>query len=312
MATKLPLITRKNIRDEYTAKIGDLTAKVKQYTGVDHEFTVDFNTLFPMVKQDDRYQTESPGSIAYTTYEGFVDKLGRVTEEGDDETAKEFFNKVVSTRKIDIVITEECPSSSGCRVKDGVFEILYKPGSYGTNSSYATDDLEKELDKAFAATNKGELPLIAKKGFQVDFVAKKADLEKQISEELLDNTVTLVVDPEAIWRLANEEYDKLKRNEKSDIDLESISRNMGSAAYGYFDGFLGMLRYKFKQDDMMVEAFLEACPKKEIHFKLVRKDELSRSYNDSKFEDDVLVIRACPQTWYTNCSDATDEVEKLL
>ncbi|KAK6355584.1 hypothetical protein TWF696_004684 [Orbilia brochopaga] len=309
---KLPLIARKNIRDEYTAKIGGLQTELKEYTGEDYEFSVNFDVLYPTLKQDERYQVESPGTIAFNTYEGVVYKIKTMTKEGEDEAAKEFLNNVVSKKQINILVTDEASSYSSCRVKDGVLEILYKEGGYGTNAGYAADNLEKELDKAFAETNKGALPLAAKKGFRDDFVEKKADLEKKIAEELLGNTITLVADPDAIWKLANEEYDKLKRSEKSSIDLDGIARNMGSAIYAYFEGFLGVLQYKFKQDDMMVEAFMESCPKKEVHVKLVPKGELSRTYNDCKFEDDVFVIRTIPQYWYTNVSDAADEVEKLL
>ncbi|KAF3904414.1 hypothetical protein ABW21_db0205340 [Orbilia brochopaga] len=312
MAAKLPLLTRKNIRDEYTAKVPGLKERLKEYTGEDYDFIVNFEALYPTLKQDERYQTESPGTIAYNTYEGFVDKVKYIGKEGEDEVFKDFLNQVVSTKQVNILVTDEAQSYSDCRVKDGVLEILYKPDSFGTNSSYATDNLEKVLDKAFAETNKGELPVSAKKGYRDDFVEKKAELEKQVSEELLGAVITLVADPAAIWKLANEEYDKLKKSDKSNIDLESIARNMGSAVYSYFDGFLGVLKYKFKQDDMMVEAFMEECSKKEIHVKLVRKGELSRTYNDCKFEDGCFVIRTIPEYWYTNTSDAASDVDRLL
>lgn len=89
---------------------------------------------------------------------------------------------------------------------------------------------------------------------------------------------------------------------------------MGSAVYAYFSDFLSMLKYKFKQDDMMVEAFTDACPNGEIKVKLVPKEPnvLTKSYNDAVFEDGALVIRTTPQNWYTNTYDATQDVEKLL
>ncbi|EPS41892.1 hypothetical protein H072_4135 [Dactylellina haptotyla CBS 200.50] len=316
MAAKLPLIAKKNIRDEYTAKIPGLQEKLKEYTGEDYEFISlpDFDVLFQGINQDESYQKESIGTIAYNAYESLVDKIKYILQSNDEEIFKAHFNQVVSARKIVIVI-EDMPSGYACcRVKDGVLELVYKTQNYGTNTSYLADELQKELDKAFAATNKGELPLSARLGFKQDFLDKKEKLEEDIAEELEGNKITLVADPAEIWRLAVEEFDKLKKRDQSEIDLESVGRNMGAAIFAYFEGFKSALNYQFKQDEMMIEGFLDLCPKKEVHFKLVPKGSLSkdRSYNDGIFEDDAYVIRATPQTWYTNVSYACDQLEKLL
>jgi len=314
-AGKLPLIARKDIRDNYNEKIDELKQRIKEYLGEDYEFIVDFQEIYPKVDLNESYQAENPGTIAYRALESFVDQLASTTEKGDKKTSVDFFNQVVSSRKINIVITKECSSYSGCRVKDDVFEILFKEGSYGTNSGYACGDLEKELDKSFSANNKGALPLAAKKGYEDDFLAKKEKLEEEIFEELLDTKITLTYDPEEIWRVAVEQHDKLKRNEKEKIDLDHIARNMGAAPYAYFDGFLSMLKYKFKQDDMMVEAFNDECTAHEIKFIVVPQNpglSKGRSYNDAIFEDGRLVIRTTPQNFYVNCSYATEDVEKLL
>ncbi|EWC43839.1 hypothetical protein DRE_07283 [Drechslerella stenobrocha 248] len=312
MAAKLPLTARKNIRDEYNEKIGDLKSQIKEYTGEDYEFVVVFEELYPKVKADDQYQTTSPGSIAFNAYSSLVDQLKTMTDEGEDQLVKEHFNKVVHTRKVNILIEDMESGYTLCRVKDGVLELVYKTDNFGTNTSYIASELAKALDESYLETNRSELPLTARKGFRDDYEQKKKALMGRISEELLGAFVDLVADPEAIWRLAIEEQAKLKKRDQSEIDLESINRNMGSAIYAYFDGFASTLNYVFKQDGMMVEAFMEACPKKEIHFKLVAKPDLSRSYNDGVFEDGAYVIRASPQTWYTNSSYACEDIEKLL
>ncbi|KAF3927830.1 hypothetical protein ABW20_dc0102372 [Dactylellina cionopaga] len=314
MAAKLPLLTRKNIRDEYTNKISEHTSKIKEYTGEDYELVVNFEQLYPTLKQDESYQTGSPGTIAFSAYGSLVDKLKRATDEGEDKLVMDFFNEVVSSRKINILV-EDLPSGyTAIRVKDGVLELVYKTDNYGTNTSYIAEDLEKALDAAFAETNKGDLPLAARIGFKKDFEDKKEALEAKINEELLDAKVKLVADPADIWKVAIEEHSKLKKREQSEIDLESIARNMGAAIYAYFDGFKGQLEYKFKQDDLMVEGFLELCTSNEIRVKVVPKGGLSpnRSYNDAVFEDGALVIRTTPQNWYTNVSYAADEVDALL
>ncbi|KAK6515947.1 hypothetical protein TWF281_004538 [Arthrobotrys megalospora] len=315
MAAKLPLIARKNIRDEFDAKKGDLLARIKEYTGEDYEFIVDFQgKIYPNIDASQSYQAESPGSIAFSAYEGLTDRLKSITEEGDDQLVKDFFNQVVSSRKIDIVIEELESGYTACRVKDGVLELVFKTGNYGTNSWYLTEKLINDLDAAFAETNKGDLPLEAQKSWATEFVAKKDKLEDDIAEELLGTKVTLVADPTAIWRLAVEEHDKLKKKDKGEIDLESIRRNMGSAIYSYFDGFRYQINYKFKQDDMMVEAFLEAAPSKEVRFELVPalSPKATSSYYEIAFEDDAFILRTTPKNWYTNSSYVCESIDTLL
>ncbi|KAF3914318.1 hypothetical protein AA313_de0201977 [Arthrobotrys entomopaga] len=314
MAAKLPLLTRKNIRDEFTNKKDALLDRIKEYTGETYEFVVNFDELYPTVNQSETYQTESIGTIAYNAYEALADELKRMTDEGDNQVAKDFFNEVVSSRKINILVIDMESGYSGCRVIDGVLELFYRKDNFGTNTSYIASELQKELDKSFGQTHKGKLPLAARIGFQNDFLDKKKKLEDDIQEELLEeaNRVTLVADPAKIWEVAVQEFDKLKKREQSDIDMESISRNMGSAIYSYFDGFLSQVKYKFKQDDLVVEAFMELCTAKEVRFELVPKADLKKSYNEAVFEDGAYIIRASPQTWYTNTSYACEDIDKLL
>jgi hypothetical protein len=312
MAAKLPLVTRKDIRDNYDGKLPDLKARFKDLLGEEYEFTTDFQELFGLINQDESYQKDSMGTIAYNACESLADQIKYITDKDGAELFKEHMNQVVSKKQVKVLV-EDMPSGyTLCRVTDGVLQLIYKTGNYGTNTSYIASELQKVLDESFHATNKGELPLAAKIGFQTEFLDKKEKLEADIAEELNDEKVTLVADPAAIWQLAVEEFDKLKKREQSEIDLESISRNMGAAIYAYFDGFLGQIKYQFKQDELVVEGFLELCSKKEIHFKLVPKGGLTRSYNDAIFEDDCYVIRATPQTWYTNSSYACDDIMKLL
>lgn len=316
MSVKLPLIARKNIRDEYEAKKGGLLARIKEYTGEDYEFIVDFQEkIYPNIDASQSYQAESPGCIAFSAYEGLADRLKTITDEGDDQLVKDFFNQVVSSRKIDILIEPMESGYTACRVRDGVLELIFKTGNYGTNSWYLTEKLINNLDEAFAETNKGELPLEARKSWQDEFLSKKDKLEADIAEELLGTKVTLVADPAEIWRVAVEEYGKLKKREQSEIDLESIRRNMGAAVFSYFDGFRYQINYKFKQDDLMVETFLEAAPSKEIRFELV--PELTpgytySTYHEALFANDAFILRTTPKKWYTNSSYVCENIDALL
>ncbi|KAK6527479.1 hypothetical protein TWF694_004467 [Orbilia ellipsospora] len=312
MAAKLPLLTRKNIRDEFTNKKDGLIGKLKEYTGETYDLVVNFEELYPTVNQGESYQTESIGTIVYNTYESLVDQLKRMTDEGDNQVVKDYFNDVVSSKKINVLVVDMESGYNATRVTDGVLELVYRKDNFGTNTSYIASELQKELDKSFGETHKGQLPLAARLGFQNDFLDKKQALEKKIAEELLDQEISLVADPAKVWEVAVQEFDKLKKREQSDIDMESIARNMGAAIYSYFEGFKDQIAYKFKQDDLMVEGFMELCEKKEVRFELIPKADLKKSYNEAVFEDGVYIIRASPQTWYTNTSYACEDIDKLL
>ncbi|KAF3935479.1 hypothetical protein ABW20_dc0110651 [Dactylellina cionopaga] len=312
MAAKLPLLTRKNIRDGFTNKLGDITSRIKEYTGEDYEIIVNFDNIWAKVDPNDAQLSNYLGSIAYNALEILAHRLQEMT--GKDDLAKDFFNQVVATRKIDVLVDDLESGYTTSRVKDGVLELVYKTGFYGSNTMDIANGLEKTLDKSFGETNKGQLPGTAQQSFQRDFLLQKKDVEEKIKEEMLGTELTLVADPEEIWRVAVGEYDKLKKSEQSEINLEHISHTMGSGIHSYFTCFLHQLETRFKQDDLMVEGFLDIVDQKQIIFKVVPKGGLSanRKYNDAIYEDGSLVIRTTPQYWCTNTSDACNEIDKAL
>jgi hypothetical protein len=78
MAAELSPAARQNISDEYTAKIPNLLERVKEYTGEEYEFVVDFNELCAHIDKGD---IDHVGTIAYKVYESFVDELKLITQE---------------------------------------------------------------------------------------------------------------------------------------------------------------------------------------------------------------------------------------
>lgn len=75
---KLPLLTRKNIRDEYDAKLPELEKKIKDMLGEDYKGDIDFPTLFQSCTEG--RERENIGEIAFETFQSFVQRLGNLTD----------------------------------------------------------------------------------------------------------------------------------------------------------------------------------------------------------------------------------------
>lgn len=78
-APKLPLLVRKNIRDEFDGKKDDLAKKYKDLFGEDYSFEVDFPALY--AHGEPGYQHDSLGSLVYQALED----CSRVISYGTDE-----------------------------------------------------------------------------------------------------------------------------------------------------------------------------------------------------------------------------------
>ncbi|KAF3901382.1 hypothetical protein AA313_de0201235 [Arthrobotrys entomopaga] len=314
MAAKLPLTTRKDIRDSYTARVPEFIEQLKEYTGEDWKFTVNFDELFQKVYDPkNTSMTESLGAGTAYAYETFTATIRGLTKEGEDTMVKDHINQVLSTKEVNVTV-DDLPDGyyCGCRVKDGGLEIVYKPGYFGSNTSDIQREFPKALDASFAETNRLELPLKAKQSLADGFEEKKEEISKRIEEQLLGTPLKIVVDPEECWRVAVQEHDKLKPKDQQEVNLDDIAYNFGSGFLSYFEHFAGTCEYRLKQDDMMVEAFLEACDKHQVEFRLVPQSELTRSYNDAIFVDGVYVMRTSPKYWCTNTSDTCSDIEKFL
>ena len=82
-APKIPLVVRKNIRDEFEGKKEELAKIYKELFGEDYKFEVDFPALH--AKAYDGYQRDQIGKVAYEAIEDCSKVIGRET------------NKVLST-----------------------------------------------------------------------------------------------------------------------------------------------------------------------------------------------------------------------
>ena len=263
------------VRDNWESKKPDLTSKVSSILGEPYTLEVDMNAVYAYAT--DGYAKDRPGDLTNAYFESFVNHIENyVKTYGED--GKATFNSVVPTRKITLEVDDTGKVGyCGCDITEGRFRILSGETYLGTNIYDSCSKIINAVQDAEAAAGGASLSVSAKANLKEAFEKERAELEKELSE-LLGTKITADPNAEAI-------YAKMK----------SVSgfndAQLGTATMAYFKGFVYCLEYlKFKGDDMMQEAFQEACSKNIVRMEVV--DTLKHgSYNDAIFEDGVCKLQ---------------------
>ncbi|TGZ79816.1 hypothetical protein EX30DRAFT_77034 [Ascodesmis nigricans] len=311
-ATKFPLATKKDIRDAYTDKISEVTDKIATYFGDGYTLVPNFEAIYPYAEAKD-YGT-SIGSAAFRYFESVVTYGKNLTDEGANDDAKSVLAEVIPTKTIKLVAEEDDKASyTGVRVNDeGELEIYFREDSFYSNTDYCCENIAQAIDEALFKKTPTALPLVTRKDLRDNWLAKKTDLEKELAEELNDTPFTLHFDAAAAWEALVAAWTALPKKKKSEIDLEAAKQNLGYCAYEYFSGLKSTISYRFGDDELMIEGFLEAVDKKEAHLVVVQELSDGRTYNDCVIEGETLLIRTVPGNWGVNTNDACEKLVELL
>lgn len=196
---------------------------------------------------------------------------------------------------------------------DGRWRLLFRDTAFGWNATDCCSNLADVLNASSKGTSSGEISLAARQNIKTEYDGKiGAELQK--AREHL-NEPNLVFDPNFAENYATLSALEATLN-RSDRNSENVlkerwERNFGAATLSYFSGFVSQLGFKkFKQDDMMQEAFKDVVSSNTVKFLVT--SELSRPRNDCVIEDGVLVIRTDPANWWVNTNNACDQIDQLL
>lgn len=255
-----------------------ISSKVAQLLGETYTLEVDMNAVYAYATSG--YAKDSPGRMTKDYFEAFADQLENyVKTYGDD--GKTTFNKMVTAKQISFEIDDTKKFTyCGCDIKEGRFRILAAEGYLATNISDACRNIVKAVEDAEAAGGGSGLSVGAKANVKSTVDKEFPTLSNKFSE-VLGTKITLD---------ANLEANNKKNSEKSGYN----DAKLGTVTVAYFQGFLDKLGYlKFEGDDMMQEAFQDACSKGTIRLEVVDKLQHG-SYNDVIFEDGVCKIQAFP------------------
>jgi len=273
------------VRDGWESEKESISTKVAALLGQTYSLEVDMNAIYPYA--GDGYAKDRPGDMTKNYFDGFLYQLENYLQKyGDD--GKATFNNTVTAKKVALEIDDMGKVSyCGCDIKDGRFRILAGENYLATNISDACYYMLKAVEEAEASTGGAGLSVGAKANVKETVDKEFPTLEKQFAE-ILGTKITLDGNLEA-------NYAKL-RPESGFNDAQ-----LGTVTVAYLQGFAYQLEYlKFKGDEMMQEAFQEACDKNTIRVEVV--DALKHgSYNDVIFEDGVCRLQVSNSAERANC-----------
>ena len=266
------------MRDNWEAHKEAIASKIASLLGETYTLEVDMCAIFPYATYS--YPQDRPGEMTRSYFENFVECLERYLKStGDDGKAS--FNATVTARKITFEIDDTGKFSyCGCDIKDGRFRILSAENYLASNISDACREMIKAVEAAELAAGSTALSVGAKANVKETVDQKFPSLTTEYSD-VLGTKIALDANLEA-------NFNKLRGTSGYD------DSRFGTVIVDYFEGFLNNLKsLKFKDDDMMQEAFQEACSKSTVRLEVV--DSLKHgSYNDVIFEDGFCKIQVFP------------------
>ncbi|KEY65341.1 hypothetical protein S7711_01852 [Stachybotrys chartarum IBT 7711] len=304
---KLPLAVRKNIRDEWESKKGDLETQLSELLGESWTLEASPNALFPY-GEEGSYARQSTGAMIYSLYRYFESGISQlkyfVERHGDN--GKTELNTIASAHVITIDYDDEKRFTyNGCAISpDGKLVILFEENNLAVNiyDALSTENVQKALNSAPTA-DASALSFVARSGISADYEAEIGPIQEKINK-LLGKEITLEPGFDDL-------YAQLKAAASSDFPWQE--RNIGNFVHKYFNALADALEYqKFGEDEMLQEGFNEGVESGKVAFRLVDKSKLKASYNESVVEDGVLYMQTVPEYFGTNIDSIAANLIDLL
>ncbi|KAJ7130620.1 hypothetical protein C8R44DRAFT_66680 [Mycena epipterygia] len=273
---KLPLAVRKDIRDNFDAKMDDFKARIKECTGTD--FTINFNAAEIWAYAE---ESNTAAGTCFSGYvEGFISALKTFMEKFEDH-GKAFFNEAVTQSELTLRVNllGDKGETITSEVKDGVYCILFRHDRLGYNQSWLSDTMLPAIE---AAPREG-FSLSAKTSIENDYDTAIDEVRDEINK-LVGTDVTL--DPN---------FDEVYKALESGLKEKSWQTSFGPTALKYFQGLKDQLeRQGFGGDDMLQEGLQEIVETKTFKLRVLPK---TKSTVETLIEDGAVYIQCAPERW---------------
>ncbi|KAI1848375.1 hypothetical protein JX265_008844 [Neoarthrinium moseri] len=305
---KLPLAVRKNIRDEWDNKKGDIEKDLSDVLTVPWTVDVNPNQIYAYAK--DGYAKDSLGSCIAEYINSAIYQLKYYSSSFGEDGLKEL-NSIAYKHTVTLDIDESKRFTyAGVDIHEGTLRLLFAPDNLAVNISYACekDTLLKALNEAPAPEGSAEtLSVAARTSIRQDYDPKIEEIRAKIAALLAKPDIKLNPNFEDTFAKLKQESQTKKSELREDWQL-----NIGRVACDYFDGLVSQLQWqKFEEDDLLQEGFNEAIDKGEIVFRIVEK-LTDDSYGECQVEDGFLYLQCTAKTWGTNTTYAAQKlVDKL-
>ncbi|KAJ7760747.1 hypothetical protein DFH07DRAFT_430750 [Mycena maculata] len=291
---KLPLATRKDIRDKYEERKTELESEISQLLGVSFTLAINPNEVVAYVKEDSR---ASVGDMFATYVTGFILGLKDYVEKyGDD--GKAHFNAAVSASQLSVNVNElgEKGDTISADVKDGVYRILFNHDRVGYNMNQQYDCILPAIE----AVPTDGFCLRAKHSIENDYTDKIDDLRNEIAEITGIKDVVLDANFEENYKALCEAAEP----------PQQWQQNFGKVHFSYFNGLKGQLEMQgFKADEMLQEGLQEVVTSKTFKIRIVAK---TKDTNETVIEDGVVYLQTTANRWWYNANDMGTGLVKLL
>lgn len=290
---KLPLAVRKDVRDNFESKKADFEAQITKLLGTDFKINYNVGAIWAY-NQDDR---SSAGYTLSSYTDGFISALKYFLDKYESD-GKDYFNAAVTQSELSIGVNtlgDKAPYITS-EIKEGVYWILFKPDSLGTNTSSLCDSLLAAINIAPGFV----FSLEAKHSIDETWEEEYEDLTKEIAG--LTGIPDVKLEP------------NFEENFKA-LNVQTDSRwytSFGAATLAYFkDGLKYQLgRAGFKGDDMLQEGLQEVLMEKAFVLRVVPKTK--KTYNEIVLENGALYLQTTVEYWYCNTSYIAEDVLELL
>eukprot|EP01122_Echinamoeba_exundans_P017912 TRINITY_DN9860_c1_g1_i1.p1 TRINITY_DN9860_c1_g1~~TRINITY_DN9860_c1_g1_i1.p1 ORF type:complete len:312 (-),score=103.21 TRINITY_DN9860_c1_g1_i1:82-951(-) len=287
----LSLAIRKGIRDSEPKKVEHLE-KIKNATGVDFTFEVDFGAILAQIPADKK--ADYGDRIGEVLHDWYLSPLAYGIERNvsSDEMKKEALVTACTAKKISFAILPDAEwkkagygSYARIRVVNGVLFMEVKPDTFCAN----VDNVCQDFEKCFAG--EGGLSLKTRASIR-DTESERADLLKAISDAA-GHTYTFECDWDALTPAINARGYEERHG-------EVVNWHLGGAKYHLV---------KLLGDEMGKEAFVDATPSRVIKFVV---DPKAAKGKLSKFENGAWVLVVKPDSLASNVDETGSDVESLL
>ncbi|POR37052.1 Uncharacterized protein TPAR_02755 [Tolypocladium paradoxum] len=300
---KLPLAVRKDVRDEWENKKGELEQSISNVLGVPWTLDINPNQIYAYATDD--YAKRATGSMLAGYINGAESQLRSFVDKYEDD-GKQELNTICSAHVItmDLDVNKKV-SYCGCEVSpSGQLVILFAQGYLGTNIDYAlsTDNLTQALNQAPAPPSLS-MSFLARASIRTHYDAEIAETQAKIKSQL-QRDVVLDAGFEAVFA-------KMKASGISDDDR--WQENLGGFVRAYFDAFSNWLqREKVGDDELLREGVNEAVESGKVAFRVVDEGKMEETYNEAVIQDGVLYLQTVPQYFGTNIGYIADKLMDKL
>ncbi|KAF8216608.1 hypothetical protein K438DRAFT_1953521 [Mycena galopus ATCC 62051] len=285
--SKLPLAARKDLRDNFEAKLEGFQDQIKNLLGLP-SFTININAAEVWAYAPE--ENTAAGGYFAGYVEGFISALEALVSKYG-ENGKTYFNEAVNP------LGDSGPTITS-DVFEGVYRILFRHTQLGFNQTWQHDLILPAVE----SVPREDFSLSAKHSIENEYEGEVEPLQQEINKLC---GADFILDPNF------EENYKVLRDAGDKVPVQGWQSQIGGTALRYFKGLKWQLeRQGFKDDDdLLQEGIQEAIEGRTFRIRVVPTMEKT---NQTVIEENIVMLQCPPNRWGFNTTEMGQELLSLL